>query len=124
MFPAVPEGDGTRYIELRQSFDAVGRDVTILYNSMLLVTLITPVGEIVIPTPAVSLSYFPSKAVLILYTVVFKVLISAALVPTTPIVVLKTLSRVVIPSDDSPGRFEVFTTTASAKVIGTNSVFD
>nr|DAX00409.1 MAG TPA: hypothetical protein [Bacteriophage sp.] len=32
---------------------------------MLLVVLITPSGEIVIPTPAVSLSYLPSKAVLI-----------------------------------------------------------
>ena len=43
---------------------------------MLLVVLITPSGDIVIPTPAVSLSYFPSRAVLISWTVVFNLAIS------------------------------------------------
>jgi hypothetical protein len=43
------------------------------------------------------------------------------LVPTIPKVVFNTLSNVVIPKDFNPGILVVFTTTASAKVIGTNS---
>jgi len=41
--------------------------------------------------------------------------------PTTPKVFFNTLSNVVIPKDCNPGILVVFTTTASAKVIGTNS---
>nr|DAJ12916.1 MAG TPA: hypothetical protein [Bacteriophage sp.] len=84
-------------------------------------TLITPLGEIVIPSPAVSLSYLASKALFILTRVLLIVSIFRVLDPTIPKVVFNTLSNVVIPKDFNPGISVVFTTTASAKVIGTNS---
>jgi len=111
-------------MELTHSLEAVGNYVTILYNSILLVALITPSGEIVIPTPAVNLSCLFSSSAFIYSTAVSNLSISVELVPTTPIVILKTLSKVVIPKEERPTILEVLTTTASAKVIGTNSVLD
>jgi hypothetical protein len=74
-----------------------------------------------IPAPGVSLSYFPSSSVFILFTVPCSSEIEAEFTPTTPNVVLNTLSRVVIPREDNPTILVVFTTTASERVIGTNS---
>nr|DAX09049.1 MAG TPA: hypothetical protein [Bacteriophage sp.] len=116
---------GTKYIEFSCSLEGgCGNDLTILYNSTLLVALITPSGVIVIPAPAVNLSYLFLSSEFIYSTVVSNLSMSAELVPTTPIVTLKTLSKVVIPKEDNPTILEVLTTTASAKVIGTNSVLD
>jgi len=56
-----------------------------------------------------------------LLTVVYNVYIIEVLFPTNPIVVRNTLSKVVIPRVVRVGILEVFTTTASANVIGTNS---
>ena len=83
--------------------------------------LITPLEEIVIPSPAVNLSYLFYKVLLIVARVLLIVSILKVLDPTTPKVFFNTLSNVVIPKDCSPGILVVFTTTASAKVIGTNS---
>jgi hypothetical protein len=88
---------------------------------LVLVTLIIPLGEIVIPSPAVNLSYLFYKVLLIVARVLLIVSIFKVLVPTTPKVVFNTLSNVVIPKDFNPGILVAFTTTASAKVIGTNS---
>mgnify|MGYP001772764748 FL=1 len=51
-----------------------------------------------------------------------RVPIFSALVPIKPRVFLNTLSKVVIPRLVKPGIVEVLTTTASERVIGTNSV--
>mgnify|MGYP003290850642 FL=1 len=53
------------------SLDAVGKLVTILYNSKLTLVLITPFSSIVIPVPGVNLFCFPASAVLISFTLVF-----------------------------------------------------
>jgi hypothetical protein len=58
---------------------------------------------------------------LIEFTVSYNLLIVTELVPVTPIVYFKTLSKVVIPKELSPGIVVELTTTASAKLIGTNS---
>jgi hypothetical protein len=78
----------------------------------------------VTPVPAVSLSCLLARDALMVFTVFYRVAIFPELVPTTFNVVANTLSRVVMPKEESPGIVEVLTTTASAKVMGTNSVLD
>ena len=59
--------------------------------------LITPLEEIVIPSPAVNLSYLFYKVLLIVVRVLLIVSIFKVLDPTTPKVFFNTLSNVVIP---------------------------
>jgi hypothetical protein len=92
-------------------------------------TVLSSVFVIDIPTPAVNLSCLFCSSVLISWTIPVnvrmlppRVSIFWEFVPTKPRVLLRTLSKVVIPRLVKPGIDEVFTTTASASVIGTNSV--
>jgi hypothetical protein len=78
-----------------------------------------------IPYPAVSLSCFSESLLLIFYTVasrVFCIEVTESLADLTVArVLLNTLSKVVIPNPFNPGTLVVLTTTASERVIGTNS---
>jgi hypothetical protein len=112
----------TIYIVFCTSSDGSGNLVTILYNSKPSVAEITPVSEILIPAPAVSLSCLFSKAELIVLTAPFRVFKVEVFVPTKFKVVRNTLSKVVIPKVFNSLIFVVLTTTASDKVIGTNSL--
>jgi hypothetical protein len=112
----------TIYIVFCTFSDGSGNLVTILYNSKPIVAEITPVSEILIPAPAVSLSCLFSKSELILATTPFKVFKVEAFVPTKFKVVRNTLSKVVISKVFNSLIFVVLTTTASDKVIGTNSL--
>jgi hypothetical protein len=86
-----------------------------------LVTLITPL-TILIPSPAVNLSYLLDKAEFMLFSASFKASILLALLPVIFKAILRTLSKVVIPYPSIKDMSSVFTTTASANVIGTNSL--